>query len=52
MSKIKSSSGLIDTRLYENPVLLAHILCLLDRQITNDEKEIIKNKFLIKENEE
>ena len=39
------SSGLLDTRLYDNPFLLAHILASLDGDITNDEKEIIKSKF-------
>ena len=39
------SSGLLDTRLYDEPFLLADILALVDGEISNDKKEIIKDKF-------
>ena len=39
-------SGLIDTRLYDNSILLAKILYELDGKLTEEEKEIIKFKFL------
>ena len=32
------TSGLLDTRLYDNPCILTHILALLDGDITSDEK--------------
>lgn len=43
------SSGFIDTRLYDKPLFLARILHLLDGKITEEEKEIIKEHFKIKE---
>lgn len=43
---IIKSSGIIDARLYDNPFLLAKILCELDGKLTEEEKEIIKFKFL------
>ena len=43
---IIKDSGLIDTRLYDNPILLAKILYELDDKLTEEEKEIIKFKFL------
>ena len=43
---IIKDSGLIDTRLYDNPILLAKILYELDDKLTEKEKEIIKFKFL------
>ena len=39
------TSGLLDTNLYDHPLFLANILALLDGEITNDEKEIIKDRF-------
>ena len=39
-------SGLIDTRLYDNPILLAKILYELDDKLTKEEKEYLKIKFL------
>ena len=39
-------SGLIDTRLYDNPILLAKILYELDDKLTEEEKEYLKIKFL------
>lgn len=43
---IIKDSGLIDTRLYDSPILLAKILYELDDKLTEEEKEIIKFKFL------
>lgn len=44
--KMKKSSEMIDTRLYDNPFLLSKILCELDNKLTEEEKEYLKIKFL------
>ena len=49
MRTILQSSGYIDTRKYEDPLLLAKFLMLLDGKITDEEKDILKSHFLIKD---
>ena len=41
-------SGWLDTRLYDDVFLLAYILCYMSGQLTESEKEKLKNKFLKK----
>ncbi len=40
------SSGLLDIRLYDDVFLLAHILRVMSGELTESEKEKLKNKFL------
>lgn len=43
-------SGWLDTRLYDDVFLLAHILCVMSSELTELEKEKLKNKFLKEKN--
>ena len=36
---------MIDTRLYNNPLLLAKILTLLDTKLSDEEKKALKEQF-------
>lgn len=43
---MEKSSEQIDSRVYDNPILLAKILFELDDKLTKEEKEYLKIKFL------
>lgn len=45
MSKIIKRSCQLDSRIYDNVCLLGKILCLLDGEITDSEKDEIKKRF-------
>ena len=39
-------SGWLDSRLYDDVFLLAHILCCMSSELTESDKEKLKSKFL------
>lgn len=38
-------SGLLDSRKYNDVCFLGKLLCILDKEITNEEKEQLKKRF-------
>lgn len=45
MSKVIHSSDQLDSRKYDNIFLLAKVLCLLDNDLSNQEKEELMRRF-------
>lgn len=45
MSKVIHNSGQLDSRKYDNICLLAKVLCLLDNDLSNKEKEELMRRF-------
>ena len=52
MKKVIKTSPCLDSRKYDDVCFLGHILCLLDGQISTEEKTKLMNKFEKEENEQ